>query len=203
MRFLHLSCVALILAGLLGSTCFAGELARFSCTEYADRDWPRMLVGYNVSFPRGKARPGNIRLVDDQGGQHPVQLAAIKTQGDGSIQSCRVHFYAELTPAGATFTAWKPESRPAVVRKASPAVAVETGLKQAPLACPASVAGRLIRVTLAKFLQLRVPADVEVKLRRGGPAGQRESLAAGPVQHDAPVGDQVLQLNQRLQGLDR
>ena len=100
MRFLHLSCVALILAGLLGSTCFAGELARFSCTEYADRDWPRMLVGYNVSFPRGKARPGNIRLVDDQGGQHPVQLAAIKTQGDGSIQSCRVHFYAELTSGG-------------------------------------------------------------------------------------------------------
>jgi len=100
MRFLHLSCVALILAGLLGSTGFAGELARFSCTEYADRDWPRMLVGYDVSFPRGKARLGNIRLVDDQGVEHPVQLAAIKTHGDGSIQSCRVHFYAELTAGG-------------------------------------------------------------------------------------------------------
>jgi hypothetical protein len=84
----------------LHRACSAGELARFACTEYADRDWPRMPVGYDVSFPRGKARPGNIRLVDDQGVEQPIQLAAIKTHGDGSIQSCRVHFYAALTAGG-------------------------------------------------------------------------------------------------------
>jgi hypothetical protein len=59
-----------------------------------------MLVGYDVSLPQGKAYTNQVRLVDDKGAENAFQLAAVKLHQDRSIKSCRVHFYAELTPGG-------------------------------------------------------------------------------------------------------
>ena len=76
------------------------SLTTFSCQDYADRDWPNKLLGYDIDFPVGKARSGNLRLVDAEGEEQVFQLAAVKTHPDGSIRSCRLHFYAELAAGG-------------------------------------------------------------------------------------------------------
>ena len=78
----------------------SAPLATFSCTEYADRDWPETLVGYDVTFPKGKAWPGKVRLVDGEGVGKICQIAAVQSHPDGSIRSCRVHFYAKLAAGG-------------------------------------------------------------------------------------------------------
>lgn len=78
----------------------ADEVARFTCTDFADRAWPRVLVGYDVSFPRGKVFQGKTRLVDADGSEHAHQLVVTRTHSDGSVQAGRVHFYASLDAGG-------------------------------------------------------------------------------------------------------
>ena len=80
--------------------CLGNEVARFTCEDFADRDWPRVLVDYDVSFPRGKVREGKTKLVDGEGAEHTHQLVVTKKHSDGSVQSGRVHFYASMEAGG-------------------------------------------------------------------------------------------------------
>ena len=45
----------------------AEPLVVFECREVVGRDWPRTLVTCQQKFPRGKARPEKLRLLDPFG----------------------------------------------------------------------------------------------------------------------------------------
>ena len=100
MNLLRLTAISTALFIAPVAAAAAEPLAVFECREFVGRDWPRTLVTYQQEFPRGKARPGKLRLLDQSGQEQPVQLWRLKTHEDGSIASARVSFYAELPKGG-------------------------------------------------------------------------------------------------------
>ena len=87
-------------AALTAPALGAEPLAGFECVERLGLDWPRTMLTYRVSFPPGQAQAGQLRLLDDGGRAHPVQLWRMKRHGDGSIASARVSFMAALPAKG-------------------------------------------------------------------------------------------------------
>ena len=75
-------------------------LAVFTATERLSIDWPQTLVNYRISLVSGKAKPKNVRLVDDAGYEHPVQLSHVTCHRDGSLASAWVSFFAKLPKDG-------------------------------------------------------------------------------------------------------
>ncbi|MHC4885607.1 MAG: hypothetical protein ACYTGH_11035 [Planctomycetota bacterium] len=110
-RFLLVAFLALPL-----SQAWAEELAVFSCTEYAERDWPRMLVGYDCNLAQGKAQPGQVRVVNGKDQEIPSQLAGISLHKDGSLKTFRLHLYAELAK-GASYRFRLLKGKPTVTVK--------------------------------------------------------------------------------------
>jgi hypothetical protein len=79
----------------------AGEpLAVFEARERVGRDWPRTLVTYPIALRPGQAWPGRVRLLDEDGQAHPVQLWRVTRHADGSVASARVSFFAALPRGG-------------------------------------------------------------------------------------------------------
>jgi hypothetical protein len=96
---MRLMCL-MVLVGVLSMPLLAAPLAVFDCRERVARTWPRVLVTYPVSFDRGQARVGRVRLVDAAGTEQPCQFSRVETHNDGSIKSARLSFYAELPKGG-------------------------------------------------------------------------------------------------------
>jgi hypothetical protein len=74
-----------------------------SLTNWLERDWPRTLLHYDLSFAPGEFRPGGLEVVRPNGRAIRSQTVVQSTHGDGSIRACRVSFYADL-PRGADLT---------------------------------------------------------------------------------------------------
>src|SRR5205823_1279626 len=79
----------------------SGEtLATFEARDILGFPWPRTLVTYRVHFRPGQAFPRTVRLVDDAGKEQPCQLWRVTKHRDGSIDSARLSFHAELKAGG-------------------------------------------------------------------------------------------------------
>ena len=78
----------------------AEPLATWECRERLGLDWARTLVSYQVQFDPGKAKAGEVRLVDAAGTEAPVQLWRVQNHPDGSLASARVSFYGQLPRDG-------------------------------------------------------------------------------------------------------
>jgi len=78
------------LAGLSGAAAPSKPLATFSATEHMGLAWPRTLVTYRMRPDAGRARVGQVRLVDEAGRPHAAQLSRVRKHADGSIASARV-----------------------------------------------------------------------------------------------------------------
>ncbi|HPD16151.1 MAG TPA: hypothetical protein PLE19_14450 [Planctomycetota bacterium] len=86
---------------LLPSPALGAEpLATFECVERLGRDWRRTMLTYPLKLDPGKARPGQVRLVDDAGLETLCQLWDVKLHPDGSIATARLSFMAELKKGG-------------------------------------------------------------------------------------------------------
>jgi hypothetical protein len=93
-------CVALCLTVFAHALCAGEPLAVFEEKEILNLDWPRTVVTYRLDLEVGQAEPGNVKLVDEEGREHPCQLWKVELHDDGSIASARVSFMAELKPGG-------------------------------------------------------------------------------------------------------
>jgi multiple sugar transport system ATP-binding protein len=89
----------LLVAGSLPG--LSAPLATFTARERLGVDWPRTLVTYRISLPSRYTRPHAVRLVDDTGQEHPVQLSHVARNRDGAQASARVSFYTALAKNGA------------------------------------------------------------------------------------------------------
>ncbi|MBM4031258.1 MAG: hypothetical protein FJ291_05670 [Planctomycetes bacterium] len=99
---------------LLFSSALAAEpLATFECVERLGRDWRRTMLTYPLKLDPGKARPGQVRLVDDAGQETLCQLWDVKLHPDGSVASARLSFMADLKKGGSFRYRLLPE-KPAV-----------------------------------------------------------------------------------------
>ncbi|MBM4036602.1 MAG: hypothetical protein FJ291_33110, partial [Planctomycetes bacterium] len=85
---------------LLSSALAAEPLATFECIERLGRDWRRTMLTYPLTLDAGKARPGQVRLVDDAGQENLCQLWDVKLHPDGSVATARLSFMAELKKGG-------------------------------------------------------------------------------------------------------
>ena len=101
MNMLRLTAISTALFIAPVAVAAAEPLAVFECREFAGRDWPRTLVTYQQEFPRGKARPEKLRLLDQFGLEQPVPLWRMETH-DGSIASARTSFHRSWGRGGAT-----------------------------------------------------------------------------------------------------
>lgn len=115
-----------ILGGVLCATgvIAAEPLGQFDCQEITGRDWARTLVTYPLELRSGQARPGGVRLTDDQGQEVPCQLSRLTTHADGSIARARICFYASL-PKGGDYRFELAEGKPAAGKP--PRATVEGG----------------------------------------------------------------------------
>lgn len=95
----HFAAVALSVS--LARIALAVEpLATFSTRDVIGIAWPRTLVTYPVSFKPGEARRENLKLIDAQGLEAAFQLSRVKLHPDGSLDSARISFHAELPRNG-------------------------------------------------------------------------------------------------------
>jgi hypothetical protein len=78
----------------------AAPLASFDAQEYLGLDWPQTLVTYAVTFTGSPVKANALRLVDEQGLEHPYQLSRVVKKRDGSLVSARVSFLAALAKNG-------------------------------------------------------------------------------------------------------
>lgn len=93
--------LAIVALAVSFRTAFAAEpLATFECVERLGRDWRRTMLTYPLKLDAGKARPGQVRLVDDAGQEALCQLWDVRLHPDGSIASARLSFMAELKKGG-------------------------------------------------------------------------------------------------------
>ncbi len=84
----------------LAAAAFAAKpLATFTCKEWLGVDWPHTLVTYKVTFPAKAAKLAQVRLVDADGKEVPVQLSHVVQKG-GYLTSAWVSFFAELKKGG-------------------------------------------------------------------------------------------------------
>jgi hypothetical protein len=80
---------------------FAAEpLETFSARDVIGLAWPRTLVTYRLLFKPGEARRDNLKLVDAQGVEAPFQLSRVTLHPDGSLETARISFHAELPKNG-------------------------------------------------------------------------------------------------------
>lgn len=89
----------IVFAYLLNQPIHAVDKA-FYQKEVLGKDWPRDLLTYDVQFKKGEAKPADMELVDGEESSVPFQFSGVSLHGDGSIQSGKVSFYAELAAGG-------------------------------------------------------------------------------------------------------
>jgi hypothetical protein len=90
------ACLFLFCGLLAGVVAWAAKpLAVFTAKDYLSAEWPRTLVTYRVALPAG---PGNMRLVDENGQDVPVQVSAVTKARTGV--TARVSFFAALPKDG-------------------------------------------------------------------------------------------------------
>ncbi len=110
--------VPFLLLVLTAAAFAAKPLATFTCKEWLGVDWPRTLVTYKVTFPAKAAKSGQVRLVDADGKEVPMQLSHV-TQKGGYLISAWVSFFTELMKNGSySYTLLPEKSR--IVRELKP-----------------------------------------------------------------------------------
>jgi hypothetical protein len=72
----------------------------FEAREWTSRDWPRVLVHYDIEAAQGEFVKGKTELTgtDAEAVQHQVEVA--EAYDDGSLKKARVSFYAALPKDG-------------------------------------------------------------------------------------------------------
>lgn len=87
--------VAVFILLLCVLAAHAGE-RRLAVKEWISRDWPRMLLNYDLTCEPGEFRSGQVQVLDAAEQAVPSQVQVLATHRDGSIARCRVSFYGEL-----------------------------------------------------------------------------------------------------------
>jgi hypothetical protein len=122
----YTSILALLCWLFAGVPCIAQDIAAFECRESIGLAWPRTLVTYQRELPAGRAKPGELRLVDAAGKEQPMQLWQVKTHDDGSLKSARISFYAELARGGSYHYELQP--RKPAISSSAPKAQIQNGL---------------------------------------------------------------------------
>ncbi|MHB9131770.1 MAG: hypothetical protein ACYDBB_11860 [Armatimonadota bacterium] len=99
----QLTAWACLLSGLVFvdlATAAPAPLATFTAKEVIGQAWPRTLVTYPLSCKPGQAMPDRLKLVDAEGREQPCQLWRVAKHQDGSVNTARISFMAELQKYG-------------------------------------------------------------------------------------------------------
>ena len=152
-------------------------LAVFECREYLNRDWGRTMVTYAVELPGRRARPGRVRLIDEEGAEVPCQLWGVERARGADVASARVSFMAELPAKGAwryRLLSGRPKQAKSAIRvsKRGGLLTLDNGL----------TAVRLPKAGRRKFRKpLRFGADHGEMVQLFG-RQERGGIAPGPIQ---------------------
>ena len=84
-----LMCLCLSLAALAG-------VRTIVLKNWLAREWPRMLLHYDLALQPGEFPPGPVELIGPDGAATPCQLAVIEQYPDGALKRCRLSFYGQL-----------------------------------------------------------------------------------------------------------
>lgn len=103
----------LALAGWATDTAAAERTLRIR--DWVERDWPRTLLHYDLTFEPGELRPGVLGVADGEGRTVESQEVVTATHPDGSVRTCRVSFYGALGKGQEVQWRLRPEATPGPV----------------------------------------------------------------------------------------
>ena len=100
MRLLQLVVTGLLLllftASAEAKPYMKGETLRLR--EYVGRKWNNELIHYKLNFKQGDYPSQDVKLIDADDQEIPVQLSDIETYEDGSLKSARIWLIVTLSP---------------------------------------------------------------------------------------------------------
>ena len=132
----------------------------FPLVNWLERDWPRMLLHYDITGQPGEWKSGKVQVLDPVGEPVPCQLVVLEQHKDGSLKRGRLSYYAELPKGGNLDYRLVPAPKPA--------------------AFPAGVAAKKVGAALevsSAVAGVRIPA----------PGGQQYKTPVAPATVPAPI----------------